>query len=105
MSQAASTFLFMVDIHGRAGRVTLRGWSFLQCEIEVSSSVNTRFTQPSVIHPQVEGDNITMMLVPELEEFARVVQEECEPSGTATDGRHVLRALDGLLHRIAKTLP
>jgi predicted dehydrogenase len=97
VSQAASTFFFMVDIHGRAGRVTLRGWSFLQFEIEVSSSVNTRFTQPTVIHPQVEGDNITMMLVPELEEFARAVQEERDPSITATDGRHVLRVLDGVV--------
>ena len=97
VSQAASTFFFMVDIHGRAGRVTLRGWSFLQFEIEVSSSVNARFTQPTVIRPQIEGDNITMMLVPELEEFAHAVWEEREPSITATDGRQVLRVLDGVV--------
>jgi predicted dehydrogenase len=97
VSQAASTFFFMVDIHGRAGRVTLRGWSFLQFEIEVSSSVNASFTQPTVIRPQIEGENIAMMLVPELEEFAHAVSEEREPSITATDGRHVLRVLDGVV--------
>jgi predicted dehydrogenase len=97
VSQAASTFFLMVDIHGRAGRVTLRGWSFLQFEIEVSSSVNARFTQPTVIRPQIEGDNITMMLVPELEEFAHAVWEDREPSITATDGRRVLRVLDGVV--------
>ena len=73
------------------------GWSFLQFEIEVSSSVNALFTQPTVIRPQIEGDNITMMLVPELEEFAHAVSEEREPSITATDGRHVLRVLDGVV--------
>jgi len=94
VSQAASTFFYMVDIHGRAGRVTLRGWSFLQFEIEVSSAMNTPFAQPTVIRPQIEGDSIAMMLVPELEEFARAIGEEREPSITATDGRRVLRVLD-----------
>jgi len=97
VTQAASTFFFMVDIHGRAGRVTLRGWGFLQFEIEVSSTVNAPFTQPTVIRPQIEDDNITMMLVPELEEFARAIAEEREPSITATDGRRVLQVLDGVV--------
>jgi predicted dehydrogenase len=97
LTQAASTFFFMVDIHGRAGRVTLRGWSFMQFEIEVSSTVNPHFAQPTVIRPRIEGDHISTMLVPELEEFARAISEERGPSITATDGRRVLRVLDGVV--------
>ena len=97
VTQAASTFFFIVDIHGRAGRVTLRGWGFLQYEIEVSSTVNPPFAQPTIIRPRIEGDHISMMLVPELEEFAQAIYEEREPSITATDGRRVLRVLDGVV--------
>jgi predicted dehydrogenase len=59
--------------------------------------MNTPFAQPTVIRPQIEGDSIAMMLVPELEEFARAIGEEREPSITATDGRRVLRVLDGVV--------
>jgi myo-inositol 2-dehydrogenase/D-chiro-inositol 1-dehydrogenase len=97
VTQAASTFYFAVDIHGRSGRVTLRGWNFLQFEVEVSSNVTAAFANPTVIRPRTEGDNVNMMLVPELEEFARAITERRLPSITAADGRRVLRVLDAVV--------
>ncbi len=97
VTQAASTLFFTVDIHGRAGRITLRGWNFLQFEIEVSSAVNATYAHPTVIRPHINRDHVTMMLVPELEEFALAIGEERAPAITATDGRRVLRVLDGVV--------
>jgi predicted dehydrogenase len=97
VTQAASMFFFTVDIHGRAGRITLRGWSFLQYEIEVSSTVVAAYAQPTVIRPLIESDHITLMLVPELDEFARAISEGRAPAITATDGRYVLKVLDGVV--------
>ncbi|MGA3221092.1 MAG: Gfo/Idh/MocA family oxidoreductase [Acidimicrobiales bacterium] len=97
VTQAASTFFFTVDIHGRAGRVTLRGWNFLQFEIEVSSTVSATYAHPAIIRPHINRDHVTMMLVPELEEFALAIGEERAPAITATDGRRVLRVLDGVV--------
>ena len=86
MTQAASTFFFTVDIHGRAGRVTLHGWNFLQFEIEVSSTVDATYAHPTVVRPHINRDHVTMMLVPELEEFALAIGEERQTAITATDG-------------------
>ena len=38
-----------------------------------------------------------MMFVPELEEFARAVQERRQPAITTTDGRQVLKVLDAVV--------
>jgi predicted dehydrogenase len=97
VTQSASTFFFAVDVHGRAGRVSLRGWNFLQFEVEVSSTVASAYAHPSVIRPRIQRDNITMMFVPELEEFARAIREARAPAITATDGRRVLKVLDGVV--------
>jgi phthalate 4,5-cis-dihydrodiol dehydrogenase len=97
VTQSASAFYFAVDIHGRSGRVTLRGWNFQQFEIEVFSTLNATYANPTVVHPRVEGDHIGMMLVPELEEFGRAIAEERRPSITAADGRRVLRVLDAVV--------
>jgi predicted dehydrogenase len=97
VTQAASTFFYTIDIHGRAGRVTLRGWNFLQFEIEVSSTANPAYAPPSVIRPRIVRDNIAMMFVPELEEFAGAVREGRQPAITATDGRRVLKVLDAVV--------
>ncbi|HXW79861.1 MAG TPA: Gfo/Idh/MocA family oxidoreductase, partial [Acidimicrobiales bacterium] len=97
VTQSASTFYFAVDIHGRSGRITLRGWSFLQFEIEVFSTSNAAYASPTVVRPLIERDHITMMLVPELEEFARAIAEERPPSITVADGRRVLRVLDAVV--------
>jgi predicted dehydrogenase len=97
VTQAASTFFFTVDIQGRAGRVALRGWDFLQFEVEVSSTVNAAFVEPAVVRPRAQGDHISTMLVPELEEFASAIIEQREPSIGAADGRQVLRVLDAVV--------
>jgi predicted dehydrogenase len=97
VTQAASAFFYTIDIHGRAGRVTLRGWSFLQFEIEVSSSALPAYAQPTVIRPRLGRDNIAMMFVPELEEFAAAVREQRQPAITAADGRQALKVLDAVV--------
>ena len=97
VTQAASAGFYTVDIYGRAGRVTLRGWNFLQYEIEVSSTANAAYAHPTVIRPGFVQDHVTMMLVPELEEFARAIAEMRAPAISATDGRRVLQVLDGVV--------
>ena len=97
VTQATSTWFFTVDIHGRAGRVTLRGWNFLEFEIEVSSKAIATYVHPTVVRPHINRDHVTMMLVPELEEFALAIREERAPAITAADGRRVLQVLDGVV--------
>jgi UDP-N-acetyl-2-amino-2-deoxyglucuronate dehydrogenase len=97
VTQAASTLFFAVDVVGNAGRVTLRGWSWLQFEIEVSSTVNSAYAQPTVIRPNIDGDHVTMMLVPELAEFVCAIGENRAPAITAADGRRVLQVLDAVV--------
>ena len=97
VTQAASTFFYTIDVHGRAGRITLRGWNFLQFEIEVSSTTNPAYTHPTVIRPRIGRDNISQMLVPELEEFAQAIRERRNPAITAADGRMVLKVLDAVV--------
>lgn len=41
--------------------------------------------------------HVAMMLVPELEEFARAIQENRSPAITIGDGRRVLRILDAVI--------
>ena len=96
VTQAASTFFYELDIHGSAGKITLRGRNFLQFEIEVSSSAVAAYAEPTVIRPANRGDNITMMLAPEVEEFASPIREGRLPAITVTDGRRVLNALDAV---------
>jgi predicted dehydrogenase len=97
VTQAASTFSYELEIHGRTGKIALRGRNFLQFEIEVSSNTVQAYREPTTIHPGVRRDNISMMLVPELEEFARSIQERRPPAITASDGRRVLQVLDAVV--------
>ncbi len=97
VTQSASTFFYEIDIHGSAGKIVLRGRNFLQFEIEVSSSAVATYREPTFIRPAVRRDNITMMLVPELEEFAGAIQEHRPPMITAANGRRVLQVLDAVL--------
>jgi predicted dehydrogenase len=94
VSQAAPTFFFTMDVIGKQGRITLRGWSFLQFEIEVISSAVAAYRHPTVIRPRIFRDNIEAMLVPELNEFASAIREQRAPAITVGDGRRVLRILD-----------
>ena len=71
--------------------------SWLQFEIEVASTVNGAYSQPTVIRPFITGDHATVMLAPELQEFARAIGEERTPTVTAADGRRVLQVLDAVV--------
>jgi predicted dehydrogenase len=94
ISQAAPTFFFTLDVIGKQGRVTLRGWNFLHFEIEILSTAVQTYAQPTVIRPRIVRDNINAMFVPELIEFANAIREQREPSITVRDGRRALRVLD-----------
>ena len=96
VTQAAPAFFFAIDVLGRSGRVTLRGWNWLQFELEVYSKNVAAYAQPAVIRPSV-SDHVSMMLVPELEEFAAAINEGRAPSVTAGDGRRVLQVLDAVV--------
>jgi phthalate 4,5-cis-dihydrodiol dehydrogenase len=96
VTQAASAFFYTLDIHGRDGRVTLRGWNFLQFELEVFSRKAAAYAQPTVIKPYVWQDNVSMMFVPELEAFAQAVRDGQPAPITASDGRRVLKVLDAV---------
>jgi predicted dehydrogenase len=97
VTQSASRFFYSIDVYGRAGRVTLRGSDFTDFEVEVESQVVPAYAHPTVVRPSPEGDHITTMLVPELEEFALSVREGRLPAITATDGRWVLQVLDAVV--------
>ena len=96
VTQSAPGFFYELTIHGRDGRITLRGYTFLQFEIEVVSKVLPAYSAPTIIHPLVWPDNITAMFVPEVEEFANAIREHRPPAITAADGRRVLQILDGI---------
>jgi predicted dehydrogenase len=93
VTQAASTVFYGLGLHGRAGSIQLRGHNLLQVEIEVSSAALRAYAEPTVIQPGVRRDNITAMLVPELEEFAAAVRERRLPTIIVEDGWRVLRVL------------
>lgn len=97
VTQAAPSLFYELDIHGRNGSIALRGRNFLQFEIEVASSSVSTYREPTTIRPAVRRDNIAMMLVPELEEFASSVRERRPPAITAADGRRVLSVLDAIV--------
>jgi predicted dehydrogenase len=97
VTQAAAAFFYDLHVYGRSGTIALRGRNFLQFEVEVQSNTVARYREPTVIRPLVRRDNISMMLVPELEEFARSVEEGRPPAITASDGRRVLRVLDAVI--------
>jgi predicted dehydrogenase len=97
VTQSAPLFFYDLHVYGRSGSIALRGHNFLQFELEVQSSALTTYREATIIRPFVRRDNVTMMLVPELEEFARSVDENRPPAITASDGRRVLRVLDAVL--------
>jgi phthalate 4,5-cis-dihydrodiol dehydrogenase len=96
VTQAASMFFYELGVQGSAGMITLRGRNFLQFEVEVSSTALSAYAEPTIIRPTVRRDNITMMLVPELEAFAAAVTEGRQPAITVAAGQQVLRVLDAV---------
>jgi predicted dehydrogenase len=105
VGQAMSGLLFEMRLYGRSGEVALRGRNFLQFELEVQSNVVPAYNAPTIIRPNVPRDHIWMMLVPEVEEFARAINENRPPAITASDGRRVLRVLDAVFESGRTGLP
>jgi UDP-N-acetyl-2-amino-2-deoxyglucuronate dehydrogenase len=97
VTQAAPAFFYDLQVYGSSGAIALRGRNFLQFDVEVISSVLPAFEEPTVVRPSIRRDNISMMLVPELEEFARSVSERRPPAITASDGRRVCAVLDAIV--------
>ncbi|MBA3870533.1 MAG: hypothetical protein H0X30_15430 [Anaerolineae bacterium] len=100
-----SIFFYAIDIRGSNGKLILRGRNFLQFEIEISSKVMAAYSAPTIIRPVVRHDNIQMMLLPELEEFASAIKEKRSPLITAVDGRRVLKVLDAVIASGKSHLP
>jgi len=94
VSQAAPGFFYELRIIGSSGFIALRGRNFVQFDVDVQSETHPAFRDPTVIRPAMQRDHITMMLVPELTEFAAAIAENRAPAITATDGRKVLRVMD-----------
>jgi predicted dehydrogenase len=97
VTQSSPGVFYEIAIRGNKGQLILRGRSFLQFELEISSKAVPAYFAPAVIRPPVFRDNIQMMLVPELEEFASAIREKRAPMITATDARNVLKILDAVV--------
>lgn len=97
VTQESSNFFYELCLVGSAGKITLRGRTFLHFEIEVSSKVVAAYKEPTLLRPIVWGTHIDGMLVPELKEFASAIREQRAPAISAADGRRVLRVLDAVI--------
>jgi predicted dehydrogenase len=96
VTQSAASFFYDLQVIGGSGSVALRGRNFVQFEVEVHSKVITAYQEPAIIRPTMQRDHITMMLIPELAEFANAIEHRRPPAITASDGRRVLRVLDAV---------
>ena len=94
VTQTAPGFFYDLRIIGSSGLIGLRGRNFVQFDVEVQSETHQAYHNPTLIRPAMQGDHISMMLVPELTEFAAAIAENRAPAITATDGRKVLRVMD-----------
>jgi predicted dehydrogenase len=96
VTQSAAGFLYDLQVIGSLGSIALRGRNFVQFEVEVYSTALAAYREPTIIRPTMERDHITMMLMPELAEFADAIAHGRPPGITASDGRRVLRVLDAV---------
>jgi predicted dehydrogenase len=96
VTQSAAGFFYDLQVIGRSGSIALRGRNFVQFEVEVCSTALAAYREPTIIRPTMERDHITMMLMPELAEFADAIANGRPPGITASDGRRVLRVLDAV---------
>jgi predicted dehydrogenase len=86
-----------VDIYGDSGRINLRGAGMGAYEIAVSSKSLSTYADPTIIRPRTVDDRTDAMHVPQLEEFARAIIEQRQPSVTVGDGRRVLKVIDAVM--------
>lgn len=105
VSQSESSFFYEIDIRGRNGKLTLRGSSFLQFEIEIYSNTIAAYTAQTIIRPTITRDNIQMMLLPELEEFGTAIRKGHSPAITVKDGHQVLKVIDAIIASGKSHLP
>jgi predicted dehydrogenase len=96
VTQSAAGFFYDLRVIGRSGSIALRGRNFVQFEVEVCSTALAAYREPMIIRLAMERDHITMMLLPELAEFADAIEHGRPPGVTASDGRRVLRVLDAV---------
>jgi predicted dehydrogenase len=96
VTQSAAAFFYYLQVVGRSGSIALRGHNFVQFEVEVHSTSLAAYRDPTIIRPTMQRDHITMMLMPELAEFADAIEHGRPPGVTASDGRRVLRVLDAV---------
>lgn len=96
VTQAAAGFSLELVLHGSQGWLAVRGFNFLQFEVEVYSDALPAYAEPTTIRPWTPPDHIAAMLIPELREFAAAVDERRSPSITASDGTAVLRTIDAI---------
>jgi predicted dehydrogenase len=94
VTQGAPGFFYDLRIIGSSGFIALRGRNFVQFDIEVQSETLHAYREPTIIQPAMQGDHITMMLMPELAEFATAILDGRPAAITTTDGRRVLRVID-----------
>jgi len=97
VTQAADGFYNNIDIYGRAGRISLRGVDYLNYSVEVVSRTLPAYAEPTQIRPRLWGDPKLAMLTAELAEFAEAITERRQPAVAISDGRRVLRVLDGVI--------
>ena len=98
VTQAAAGFALDVQVVGTEGWLAVRGFNFLQFEVEVFSEALPAYAEPTSVRPWTAPDNIATMLMPEMREFAAAIREGQAPSITAADGTAVLRIIDGIRH-------
>jgi predicted dehydrogenase len=96
VTQSAAGFFYDLKVIGRSGSIALHGRNFVQFDIEVHSTTLAGYREPTIIRPTMQRDHITMMLMPELAEFAEAIDRRRLPATTASDGRRVLRVLDAV---------
>jgi predicted dehydrogenase len=96
VTQSATGFFYDLKVIGRSGSIALRGRNFVQFDIEVQSTALVAYREPTIIRPTMQRDHVTMMLMPELAEFAEAITRRRLPAITASDGRRVLRVLDAV---------
>lgn len=98
VTQAADGFYNNIDIYGRDGRISLRGVDYLNYSVEVVSRTLPAYAEPTYIHPRIWGDPKLAMLTAEVAEFAQAIVERRQPFITVSEGRQVLRVLDGIIN-------
>jgi predicted dehydrogenase len=105
VTQTSPSFFYAFEIIGRRGRITLRGVNFLQYELEVTSQAAVAYSEPTLIRPRIWQDNIQMMFVPELADFAAAIRAGQAAPITARDGRRVLQILDAIVQSGQSSVP